>query len=97
MNVWETMKTGDKHDWSRACFHEESLGKIYAKDLELFWNRQLVHEFDRLKVLITLEQVNTSVVERRRILMSKTSINGADGEANWPGVVNFHCFILSDD
>ena len=32
MNVWETMKTGDKHDWSRACFHEESLGKIYAKD-----------------------------------------------------------------
>ena len=29
--------------------------------------------------------------------MSKTSINGADGEANWPGVVNFHCFIFSDD
>ena len=23
--------------------------------------------------------------------MSKTSINGADGEANWSGVVNFHC------
>ena len=29
--------------------------------------------------------------------MSKTSINGADGQANWPGVVNFHCFIFSDD
>ena len=29
--------------------------------------------------------------------MSKTSINGADGVANWPGVVNFHCFIFSDD
>ena len=29
--------------------------------------------------------------------MSKTSINGADGEANWSGVVNFHCFIFSDD
>ena len=68
MNVWETMKTGDKHDWSRACFHEESLGKIYAKDLELFWNRQLVHELDRLKVLITLEQVNTSVVEKKKNL-----------------------------
>ena len=27
--------------------------------------------------------------------MSKTSINGADGEANWSGVVNFHCFIFS--
>ena len=65
--------------------------------IQLFWNRQLVHEFDRLKVLITLEQVNTSVVEKRRILMSKTSINGADGEANWSGVVNFHCFIFSDD
>ena len=29
--------------------------------------------------------------------MNKTSINGADGEANWSGVVNFHCFIFSDD
>ena len=29
--------------------------------------------------------------------MSKTSINGADGEANWSGVVNFHCFIFSHD
>ena len=29
--------------------------------------------------------------------MSKTLINGADGEANWSGVVNFHCFIFSDD
>ena len=29
--------------------------------------------------------------------MSKTSINGADGAANWSGVVNFHCFIFSDD
>ena len=28
--------------------------------------------------------------------MSKTSINGADGEANWSGVVNFHCFIFRD-
>ena len=68
LNVWETMKTGDKHDWSRECFHKESLGKIYAKDLELFWDRQLVHEFDRLKVLITLEQMNTSVVEKKKNL-----------------------------
>ena len=29
--------------------------------------------------------------------MSKTLINGADGVANWSGVVNFHCFIFSDD
>ena len=39
--------------------------------------------------------------------MSKTLINGADGEANWLGAVNFNCmqmsfvmsmpFIFSDD
>ena len=66
-------------------FCDESLGKSNAKDLELFWNR-LVHEFYCLKGLITLEQA----VEKRRILMSKTLINGADGVANWSGFVNFH-------
>ena len=29
--------------------------------------------------------------------MSKTSISGTDGVANWSGVVNFHCFIFSHD
>ena len=29
------------------------------------------------------------------MLMSKTSISGADGEANWSGVVNFHCMQMS--
>ena len=33
-----------------------------------------VLEFYRLKALITLEQVITSVVEKRTILMSKTSM-----------------------
>ena len=37
-------------------FCEESLGKVNAKDLELFRNRS-VHEFYCLKVLITLEKV----------------------------------------
>ena len=40
-------------------FFEESL------DLDLFRNRS-VHEFYPLKALITLEQVNTSVVERKK-------------------------------
>ena len=41
------------------------------------------------------------------MLMGKTSISSADSEANWSGVVNFHCmqmtlvlsvwFIFSDD
>ena len=57
-------------------FCEESLGKVNAKDLELFRNR-LVHEFYCLKVLITLEQVvekKKNLNEQRKILMSKTSM-----------------------
>ena len=38
-------------------FFEESLGKINADDVELFWNES-VYEFYRLKALITLEQMN---------------------------------------
>ena len=45
-------------------FYEENLG------LELFWNGS-VHKFYRLKALITLEQVNSLVVEKKRILISK--------------------------
>ena len=44
-------------------FCEESLGKVNAKDLELFRNR-LVHELYYLKVLIALEQV----VEKKKNL-----------------------------
>ena len=43
---------------------EESLGKINKCDLEIFQNG-LVHEFYRLKELITLEEVNSSVVEKK--------------------------------
>ena len=39
-------------------FFEESLGKINAEDVELFWNGS-VYEFYRLKALITLEQINS--------------------------------------
>ena len=46
-------------------FCEESLGKVNAKDLELFRN-MLVHDFYHSKVLITLEQVNTSVVKKKK-------------------------------
>ena len=40
-------------------------GKINAKDIELFRNGS-VYEFYRLKALIILEQVNTSVVEKKK-------------------------------
>ena len=42
-------------------------------------------------MLITLEQVNGSVVEKKENL-NKQNFNG---EAHWPGVVNFHCMQMS--
>ena len=94
----KTMETGDKNRNVSQChtlFCEESLGQIGAKDVKLFWNRS-VREFYCLKVLITLEEVNTLIGE------------SFDGEAiNWSGVVNSHCvqmglvisiqFIFSND
>ena len=63
-------------------FCEESLGKINAKDVEIFRNGA-VNEFYRLNALITLEQVNTSVVGKKKNLNEKNF----DGEANWSGVM----------
>ena len=54
-----------------------------------FWNRS-VHEFYCLKVWITLEQVITSVVEKKNNLAEQNF----DGEANWSAVVNFHCMQM---
>ena len=45
-------------------FCEESLGKINKYYLELLRNGS-VHEFYPLKEMLTLEQVNTSVVKKR--------------------------------
>ena len=61
LNIAETMETGHiikncGMTQEPLMFCEESLGKVNAKDLELFRNR-LVHEFYCLKVVITLEQV----------------------------------------
>ena len=60
------------------------------RDVQLFLNGS-VHEFYHLKVLITLEQVITSMVEK------KNNINepNVDDEANWLGVMNFHCMQIS--
>ena len=58
LNIAETMETWDIKNCGMTqeprMFCEESLGKVNAKDLELFRNR-LVHKFYCLKV-ITLEQ-----------------------------------------
>ena len=50
-------------------FCEKSLGKIKKCDLELFRNGS-AHEFyrARFKELITLEQVNTSVIEKKNLI-----------------------------
>ena len=67
LNIAETMETGDIKNCGMTqeplMFCEESLGKVNAKDLELFQNR-LVHEFHGLKVRISLERV----VEKKRNL-----------------------------
>ena len=42
-------------------------------------------------MLITLEQVNGSVVEKKENLNKQNF----DGEADWSGVVNFHCMQMS--
>ena len=76
------MENGDKNiaAWLEPCmFAKENLGNVNEKGLELFWKR-LVHKFYRLKALITLEQVNASVVEKKEeCSWAKTSNNGADG------------------
>ena len=58
----KTMETRDRN-CDRSEHHALFLkkGKIDTKDVKLFWNRW-VHKFYRLKALITLEQVNTSVI-----------------------------------
>ena len=74
--------SGDRGNWDKNrgvtsamhMFCEESLGNDYSKDVELLRSRS-VHKLDRLKALIILEQVNTSVGKKRRILMSKPSID----------------------
>jgi len=58
----ETVETGNKN----RCM-TEALPKINKCALELFRNKS-VHEFYRLKELITLEQANTSVVEKKKNL-----------------------------
>ena len=50
-----------------------------------------VKGFYSLTALIALEQVITSVVNKK----NKVNEQNFDGEANWSGVVNFHCMQMS--
>ena len=81
-------------------FCEESSGKIKESlNLELFQNVS-VHQFYRLKALITLKQVNFTEC-------SKKKEESELAKLRWSGVVNFHCmqmtlvmsmrFIFGDD
>ena len=81
-------------DWKLP--HQQDLCrylKIDAKDVALFQNG-LVHEFyplNPLKALITLEHVNTLVVEKKENLYERNF----NLEANCrSGVVNFHCMQI---
>ena len=68
-----------------ACFVKNASEGL-KKDVALFRNRT-VHEFSYLKALITLEQVNTSVVEKKRIFRSKTSMVRLTGRALYSFIV----------
>ena len=65
----KTVETGTKlRDRSKACFAKKALERL---NLELFRNMS-VHEFYRLKALISLKQVNTTERSKKiRILISK--------------------------
>ena len=67
-----------------------SIEKKAAKDVDLFRNAS-VYLFYSLKALTALEQVITSVVNKK----NKVNEQNFDGEANWSGVVNFHCMQMS--
>ena len=73
----ETVKTGSKNRWVKEATHvlRRKLGKI--EFLELF-QKLSVHEFYRLKELITLVQVNTTEWSKKkiRIFFSKTAMVG---------------------
>ena len=55
------------------------------RNVQLFLNG-LVHEFYPLKVLLTVEQVITSMVKKK----SNLNEPNIDSGTNWLGVVNFH-------
>ena len=67
MIIFQIQSISIKSDLSIFTPGESHAGKINGKDVELFRNR-LVQEFYRLKALITLEQVNTSVIEKKKNL-----------------------------
>ena len=54
--------------------------------MEVSYHPKSLKEFYHLKALITLEQVNASVVEKN---LNEPNFRG---EANWSSVVNFHCY-----
>ena len=85
----ETVETGNNNRCVTEAMHvlRRKLRKDYC-GVELFRNLS-IHEFYCLKALITLEQVNTSMVEKK--LINKTLMVRLTGL----GVVNIHCMEMS--
>ena len=69
-----TVATGDI---TKAMHRIESYERCRA------FPKQVGHEFYHLKVLITLEQMITLVVEKKNNLINMQNF---DGQANWSGV-----------
>ena len=81
----------DCGNWDKNRGVKKAMYRIEGcEDVEIFRNGS-VHKFYRLKALITLEQVITSVVEKKNNLNEQNF----DGEDNWSVVISFHCMQVS--
>ena len=77
----ESVEPGDKIGGVTKAMHRK-LGKYWCERCRAVFRKGSVDDFYRLKALITLEQVITSVVKKkRRILMSKASMVRLTGRA----------------
>ena len=80
----ETMETGTKN----LCVIEAT--HVLKKALERLnfepFRNVSVHEFYRLKALVTFEQVNTTEWSEKKRILSKL---------RWSGVVHFHCMQIA--
>ena len=65
--------------------------RICQYDCYALYLQHFMPEFYRLKTLNTLEQVITSVIEKK----NKPYEQNFDGKAKWSGFVNFHCMQMN--
>ena len=86
----ESVDPGDKIGGVTKAMHRK-LRKYWCERCRAVFRKGSVDDFYRLKALITLEQVITLVVKKKKNLNEQSF----DGEANWSGVLNFDRMQMS--